>query len=71
MDQKYKGHNVLVRLRGGAFKTSTYTIQWNLLKIQRLFKNFNELSLLYYFIILPFISFCHPSVLNFFVDFIY
>ncbi len=34
MDQKYKGHNVLVRLRGGALKTSTYTIQWNLLKVQ-------------------------------------
>jgi hypothetical protein len=57
MDQKYKGHNVLVRLRGGALKTSTYTIQWNLLKVQQLPKKFNKLSLLYSSIILLFISF--------------
>jgi hypothetical protein len=57
MDQKYKGHNMLVGLRGGALKSFTYTIQWNLLKVQQLSKKFNKLSLLYSSIILFFISF--------------
>jgi hypothetical protein len=53
-----KAQLVLTRLKGGALFTSSYIIQWNLLKDHQSFENFYQLNK-------PFKNLCRPWILNF------